>query len=80
MAERRSFGVAFYPLRLVPPIPLLGVFPMALSHDSSAAALPPFVARHIGPRDHEIREMLATLGYDSLEALARDVVPQQIRL
>lgn len=58
---------------------------MASSHDSlaaavtAAAAVPPFIARHIGPRDHEIREMLATLGYDSLEALALDVVPQQIR-
>jgi hypothetical protein len=53
---------------------------MAASPGSSTAALAPFVARHIGPREHEIREMLAVLGYDSLDALALDVVPQQIRL
>ncbi len=53
---------------------------MAASPGSSAAALAPFVARHIGPREHEIREMLTVLGYDSLDALTLDVVPQQIRL
>ena len=53
---------------------------MASPTPSSAGVLPPFVARHIGPREAEISEMLAALGYDSLDALARDVVPQQIRL
>lgn len=52
---------------------------MAASGQSTASVLPPFVARHIGPRDHQIREMLAVLGYDSLDALAKAVVPPQIR-
>lgn len=43
-----------------------------------AAALSPFVGRHIGPRDHEIQQMLESLGYDSLEALTHAVVPAQI--
>ncbi len=38
----------------------------------------PFVARHIGPRDHEIREMLSLLGYDSLDHLTDAVVPNAI--
>lgn len=45
---------------------------------SAADRLPPFVSRHIGPRDHEIQEMLATLGYDSLDALTQAVVPGNI--
>ncbi|MDP1560465.1 MAG: aminomethyl-transferring glycine dehydrogenase [Pirellulaceae bacterium] len=53
---------------------------MASPTGSSNPILAPFVARHIGPRQHEIHEMLAVLGYDSLETLANDVVPQQIRV
>ncbi len=37
-----------------------------------------FVARHIGPRDHEIREMLSLLGYESLDHLTDAVVPNAI--
>ncbi len=45
---------------------------------SSSAHLSPFVARHIGPREHEIREMLTLLGYDSLDHLTDTVVPNAI--
>ena len=38
-----------------------------------------FVHRHIGPRDDETSAMLATLGYDSLEALTDAAVPKGIR-
>ena len=39
-----------------------------------------FAARHIGPRADDVREMLETLGYDSLDALIDAVVPDDIRL
>jgi glycine dehydrogenase len=39
-----------------------------------------FAARHIGPRDEDIRAMLECLGFDSLAALADAVVPEDIRL
>ena len=39
-----------------------------------------FVHRHLGPRDADIKEMLATLGLPSLEALADATVPGDIRL
>src|SRR5256884_5138856 len=38
-----------------------------------------FAPRHIGPSDDEQREMLQTLGYDSLDALIDDTVPPTIR-
>ena len=39
-----------------------------------------FVDRHIGPRDRDLAEMLALLGYSSLDALADAAVPNDIRL
>jgi glycine dehydrogenase len=39
-----------------------------------------FRSRHIGPRPDEQREMLARLGYDSLDAFIDAVVPEDIRL
>ncbi len=39
-----------------------------------------FRTRHIGPRPEEQREMLALLGYDSLDAFIDAVVPEDIRL
>ena len=39
-----------------------------------------FADRHIGPRADEIRDMLALLGFDDLDALADAVVPGDIRL
>ena len=34
-----------------------------------------FADRHIGPRRSDVDRMLAALGYDSLDALARTAVP-----
>ncbi len=39
-----------------------------------------FIARHLGPRPDDIRAMLDTLGYESLDALMDAVVPADIRL
>ncbi len=39
-----------------------------------------FVPRHIGPDEEEVREMLDTLGYESLDALIDATVPESIRL
>jgi glycine dehydrogenase len=40
--------------------------------------LSPFVARHIGPREHEIEEMLRLLGCSSLDELMASVVPADL--
>jgi glycine dehydrogenase len=47
----------------------------ALSADADS-----FIARHIGPNEAEIAAMLATLGYDALDALIDAAVPEAIRL
>ncbi len=39
-----------------------------------------FIARHIGPNDAEIAEMLAAVGQSSLDALVDAIVPAAIRL
>ncbi|WP_447978854.1 aminomethyl-transferring glycine dehydrogenase [Candidatus Nitrospira bockiana] len=39
-----------------------------------------FVGRHVGPTDADIQEMLATLGFHSLDALIDATVPEDIRL
>jgi glycine dehydrogenase len=39
-----------------------------------------FVMRHIGPRDHEIQEMLGKLGVSTLDELIDQTVPKNIRL
>ena len=39
-----------------------------------------FVNRHIGPRDHELPEMLETIGADSIEELISKTVPDSIRI
>ncbi|WP_439861059.1 aminomethyl-transferring glycine dehydrogenase [Pseudomonas sp. MBLB4136] len=38
-----------------------------------------FIARHIGPRDADTAAMLATLGFDSVEALIASVIPESIK-
>jgi glycine dehydrogenase len=38
-----------------------------------------FLARHVGPRDHEIPEMLDAIGVASLDELIAQVVPEVIR-
>jgi len=44
------------------------------------APLDTFARRHLGPQRDEIAKMLGTVGYDSLDALADDVIPPAIRL
>ena len=47
------------------------------------AAIPPadpFVPRHVGPDEHDVAEMLKTLGFPSLDALIEATVPKKIRL
>ncbi|MDE3216720.1 MAG: aminomethyl-transferring glycine dehydrogenase [Gemmatimonadota bacterium] len=44
------------------------------------AAADSFVPRHIGPSDAAIAEMLAVVGYDSLDAFIDAVIPDNIRL
>ena len=39
-----------------------------------------FVDRHIGPRNEDVREMLATVGYGSLDELIEATIPAEIRL
>ena len=60
------------------------------SDDKGVAPLPPapdlfapldtFARRHLGPGPDEVAQMLATLGYESVETLAADVIPPAIRL
>lgn len=38
-----------------------------------------FIARHIGPRPQDEQHMLASLGFDSLEALSASVIPESIK-
>ncbi|HEV2539289.1 MAG TPA: aminomethyl-transferring glycine dehydrogenase [Frateuria sp.] len=38
-----------------------------------------FIARHIGPNDAEIAQMLRTIGYDSLDAMTDAIVPGKIK-
>jgi glycine dehydrogenase len=57
--------------------------PPTLSFERPAPELAPtdtFVRRHLGPQEAEVREMLALLGLDSLEALVDQTVPASIRL
>ncbi|MDT0641455.1 aminomethyl-transferring glycine dehydrogenase [Zunongwangia sp. F363] len=39
-----------------------------------------FALRHIGPRESELKEMLQTIGVDSLEQLIYETIPDDIRL
>ncbi|KAB8190203.1 aminomethyl-transferring glycine dehydrogenase [Lysobacter maris] len=38
-----------------------------------------FIARHIGPNDAEIAQMLGVIGYDSLDAMTDAIVPANIK-
>lgn len=38
-----------------------------------------FISRHLGPSEHEIQEMLSTLGVNSLEELVDSTLPESIR-
>ena len=39
-----------------------------------------FIYRHLGPRDHEVKEMLKSLGLSSIEELIFQTIPDNIRL
>ena len=39
-----------------------------------------FVPRHVGPSEEEIAEMLAEIGFSSLEEMTAAIVPAEIRL
>ncbi|MBL0922111.1 MAG: aminomethyl-transferring glycine dehydrogenase [Phycisphaerales bacterium] len=49
-------------------------------HRASLAPTDLFLERHIGPSDADIADMLATLGYASLDALIADTIPASIRM
>ena len=44
------------------------------------APLDTFARRHLGPGPDEVGQMLSTLGYESLDTLAADVIPPAIQL
>lgn len=48
--------------------------------DSVFAPNDTFTRRHVGPDDAEVAKMLKTLGYESLDAFANEVVPESIRI
>src|SRR5688500_6374922 len=50
------------------------------STDSHLAPTDPFVPRHIGPSEDEVRDMLQVLGVSSLDELIDQTVPSAIRL
>ena len=39
-----------------------------------------FALRHIGPKEENLKEMLQTIGVDSLEQLIYETIPDDIRL
>lgn len=51
-----------------------------MSDDLADLAVEQFVRRHLGPREHELSEMLATVGFTSLETLVDATVPATIRM
>jgi glycine dehydrogenase len=54
--------------------------PARMSNSADLVHPDVFRTRHIGPRLEEQREMLALLGYDSMDAFIDAVVPEDIRL
>ncbi|MGH7532627.1 MAG: hypothetical protein ACREL4_04970 [Gemmatimonadales bacterium] len=53
-----------------------------MTSQKNTAAIGPdhFATRHIGPRPADVAEMLATVGYRSLDELIDAIVPAGIRL
>ncbi|HEX7009220.1 MAG TPA: aminomethyl-transferring glycine dehydrogenase [Phycisphaeraceae bacterium] len=66
------------------PDPLVATVTARESTPSSAASAPAgaaaFVARHVGPRQEEVQQMLALLGCASLEELVDSALPADIRV
>ena len=50
-----------------------------VSREIEGGPFPSFAERHIGPGDDQLCEMLALIGYDSLDSLIDTVVPAKIR-
>jgi len=50
------------------------------SQKSPFASLDTFARRHIGPQENDIKDMLKTLGYESLDAFTNANVPKGIQL
>src|SRR4051794_8828952 len=47
--------------------------------ESGIAGGDSFVARHVGPTDADVAEMLGTLGYSSLDELIDATIPERIK-
>ncbi|WP_166359232.1 aminomethyl-transferring glycine dehydrogenase [Pseudomonas akapageensis] len=50
-----------------------------MTHSINLSTDNEFIARHIGPRQADEQSMLASLGFDSLEALSASVIPDSIK-
>lgn len=49
-------------------------------NQSPFASLDEYTPRHVGPREHEVQDMLSTLGFSSMEDFVDKVVPSDIRI
>ena len=58
------------------PVPASGPHTLGRPH----AFADTFASRHLGPREHEIQQMLGILGYKTLDDFIDTVVPESIRL
>jgi glycine dehydrogenase len=39
-----------------------------------------FLPRHVGPRERDVQDMLATLGFSSLDAFIDETIPRNVRV
>jgi glycine dehydrogenase len=76
--DRLLFGVRFARLRTFPYNSKGGVSPMSNVWEK-ANSFQSFAARHIGPSDADVKAMLETLSYSSLDALTGTALPQAIQ-
>ncbi len=76
---RRKRGAIDYAPRAAT-VPLFETLPMSPSaSDGKKRLADRFIDRHVGPRDQEIGDMLAAVGYGTIDALVADTVPVGIR-
>ena len=50
-----------------------------VSGEEECAAFPSFVERHVGPNPDDIGAMLVQIGYESVESLIADTIPEKLR-
>jgi glycine dehydrogenase len=50
-----------------------------VSGSAKCAGFPSFVERHVGQNPEDLRAMLGHLGYDSLESLIEEAIPERLR-